>query len=374
MLIGIRVDASFKMGTGHVFRMLTLARKLECNKHKIVFICRELAGSLINLIADEFSVIRLSKPETGSIANLHCSHGNWLEVPYETEIAQVKQVLSIYLSQYHQTKLDWLIIDNYAIEKQFHKALRTLCRHILQIDDLADRTHDVDILLDQNYYKASESRYDNYVSSATNRLCGPKYALLRDEFFQSRQKLMNYAQRLCNQRVVVFFGGIDLANETSKALLGLLTVESKDHFDVIIGINNPHRKHVEKLCANNQTRVTLHIQVKNIMDYFSNAYLYVGAVGATTWERCVLALPGIVCSVADNQIQLAEDLHDINGHCYLGLNSDLTTEHYAVAYQHFISKTELLHNQSFICGDLVDGKGCGRVVGQLEEISNNDKI
>ncbi|MEZ9390260.1 hypothetical protein BCU13_013275 [Vibrio lentus] len=139
-------------------------------------------------------------------------------------------------------------------------------------------------------------------------------------------------------------------------------------------MNNPHKQQLEALCAEHETRVTLHVQVKNMMDYFSDAYLYVGAVGATTWERCVLALPGIVCSVSDNQTQLAKDLHEIDGHCYLGLNSELSSQDYALAYQRFISQKERLLSQSSICGELVDGKGCERVVEHLEEISTNDNI
>ncbi|MUK65323.1 UDP-2,4-diacetamido-2,4,6-trideoxy-beta-L-altropyranose hydrolase [Aliivibrio fischeri] len=374
MLIGIRVDASFKMGTGHAFRMLTLARKLESNGHQVVFICRKLGGNLINFIEESFNVISLPEPEEEENFNTHCAHGNWLEVPYETEIAQVQDVVSHYLSGLTRTKLDWLVIDHYALDERFQVALRPLSCSILQIDDLADRVHDVDMLLDQNYYSLGNSRYDAFLPSFTKRLCGPKYALLRDEFRESRKHLPNYTQRLSKRKVVLFFGGIDWANETSKALLGLLSVESGDHLDVIIGMNNPHKQQLEALCAEHKTRVTLHVQVKNMMDYFSDAYLYVGAVGATTWERCVLALPGIVCSVADNQTQLAKDLHDINGHCYLGLNSELSSQDYALAYQRFISQKELLLNQSSICGDLVDGKGCERVVEHLEEISKNDNI
>lgn len=374
MLIGIRVDASIKMGTGHAFRMLTLARKLESNGHEIVFICRKLRGNLINFIKESFNVISLPEPEGEDTHNIHCAHGNWLEVPYQTEIAQVKNVVFHYLSSLPQTKLDWLIIDHYAIDESFQVALKPLSCRILQIDDLADRVHDVDMLLDQNYYSLGESRYDAYLPSYTKRLCGPKYALLRDEFCESRKHLLKYTQRLSKRKVVLFFGGIDWANETSKALRGLLSVDSDDHLDVIVGVNNPHKQQLQTLCVENKARVTLHVQVKNMMDFFSDAYLYVGAVGATTWERCLLALPGIVCSVADNQTQLAKDLHEINGHFYLGLNTELSSQDYALAYKRIISQKKHLLNQSSICGELVDGKGGERVIEHLKRFNKNDNI
>ena len=50
MKVVFRVDASLKMGTGHVMRCLTLANELKQQNHEIVFICRELTGNLILLI------------------------------------------------------------------------------------------------------------------------------------------------------------------------------------------------------------------------------------------------------------------------------------------------------------------------------------
>ncbi|WP_172380536.1 UDP-2,4-diacetamido-2,4,6-trideoxy-beta-L-altropyranose hydrolase [Vibrio sp. Vb339] len=366
MLVGIRVDASTKVGTGHTYRTLTLAQKLKKRGHEVFFISRQLEGNLIGMLEEEFKVLVLPPPSTEDFSNNHCTHGNWLEVVYESEITQTKHAINQYLSTKTQKKLDWLIIDNYAIEERFHQNVRDLCQYILQVDDLADRKHDVDLLLDQNYYALGEHRYDEYLSESARSLCGPKYALLREEFSLVRRSLPSYASRLKNKRVVLFFGGIDLSNETSKALTGLLSVESGDYFDVIIGMNNPHREEVEALCCLRQDRVSLHIQVNNMVDFFSAAYLYVGAVGATTWERCIVELPGIVCSVADNQTQLAKDLHEINGHTYLGLNANLCIEHYANAYQSYLSSPELLYEQSNRCGALVDGMGTSRVVEELE--------
>lgn len=354
--------------------MLTLARRLKCNEHEVFFVCRRLQGNLIDLVKSSFPVIELPAPDGVVSPVLHCSHGAWLEVDYDLEIQQSRRVISDYLSQNNRSKLDWLVIDHYAIEATWQRAMSFLTAHCLQIDDLADREHQVDILLDQNYYQRGSVRYNNLLPTSAIRLCGPKYALLRDEFATARQQLLPYESRFKERRVVLFFGGVDIANETSKALLGLLSIDSQDHFDVIIGINNPHREVLEKLCSMYPSRVSLHIQVINIVEFFSDAYLYVGAVGATTWERCVMALPGIVCSVADNQTQLAIDLSKINGHEYLGLNSELKEDDYAQAYQRLLTHPESLFIQSKICAQLVDGVGCQRVVARLEEISIYDEV
>ncbi|MDK9775069.1 MULTISPECIES: UDP-2,4-diacetamido-2,4,6-trideoxy-beta-L-altropyranose hydrolase [Vibrio] len=374
MLVGIRVDASLKMGTGHTFRMLTLASRLKQKGHEIVFISRRLKGNLIALVKEKHSVIELPEPDVDFVPSTHCGHAAWLEVSYDQEITQTRDALTSYLKSKGRSQLDWLVIDHYAIEKDFQLALKPHSKDILQIDDLADRQHICDVLLDQNFYRSGEARYDGLLPTESLRLCGPRYALLREEFAVSRRNLPAYQSRLMQKKVVLFFGGVDIANETEKALKGLLSVDSDDSFDVIIGMNNPHREALTALCKKHLDRVTLHIQVENMMDFFSSAYLYIGAVGATTWERCVLALPGIVCSVADNQKDLAINLHQIGGHHYLGLNTDLTSSDYANAYKLFSSEPALLHTQSKLCAELIDGKGCERVVKQLEEISRNDYI
>ena len=49
-------------------------------------------------------------------------------------------------------KVDLLIVDNYSLSLRWEKALRKVAKNIMVIDDLANRKHDCDILLDQNFY------------------------------------------------------------------------------------------------------------------------------------------------------------------------------------------------------------------------------
>lgn len=353
--------------------MLTLAHRLKRNRHEVIFICRQLKGNLIDLVKNTFTVVELPEPCYSSQLSNHCVHAAWLEIDYKEEISQTKKAISELLIKRKKLILDWLIVDHYAIEQQFHTSLNMMSHYILQVDDLADRRHNVDVLLDQNYYQQGRLRYDNYISPSTLCLCGPQFALLREAFELKREQLPSYDSRLLGRKVVVFFGGIDIDNETQKALKGLLMVDSDDHIDIIIGMNNPHKAKIEAMCKINAERTSLYIQVNNMEDFFSSAYLYVGAVGATTWERCVLALPGIVCSVASNQVYLARDLHQINGHEYLGCNTQLQPEDYKQAYQHFLMNPALLRKQSDVCTRLVEGDGCNQVVRQLEEISGYNR-
>lgn len=370
MHVAIRADSSLKMGTGHVYRMLTLATHLKMHGHKVVFVSRLLEGNMIRFVEKcGFLVLTLPCPDTSTrISNLHCTHGNWLEVSYTLEIEQSKQLISKYLAQEGKYKLDWLVIDHYSIEQDYQNVMSALCNKMLQVDDLADRNHIVDVLMDQNFYIDGPLRYNRLIPKSCQRLCGPDYSLLRNDFILGRNNLPSFEDRFYQKKVVLFFGGIDLTNETEKALKGLLKVVGDEHFDVIIGGNNPNRKSLEVLCKQNQDRTTLHIQISNMTEIFANSYLYVGAVGATTWERCVMGLPGIVCSVAENQIQLAKDLSHINGHYYLGINTELSEQNYIEAFESYRSDIHALKTQSLLCKGLVDGLGGERVVSVMEEV------
>ncbi|WP_394128828.1 UDP-2,4-diacetamido-2,4,6-trideoxy-beta-L-altropyranose hydrolase [Shewanella maritima] len=370
MQVVIRVDASTTMGTGHVYRMLTLATRLQQSGHQVLFVSRKLNGNLFDIIKAQFELITLPSPKQ-HCQNAHNQHGDWLEVDYETEISEITSVLRQYLNNLKINKFDWVVADHYAIDHTWHRAVKALTHAIMQVDDLADRKHECDLLLDQNFYSDSSVRYQQHVPAQCITLLGPEYALLRDDFLPYRQQLKPYSERINQKRVVLFFGGMDRDNETEKALLGLLGVHSDHIFDVIIGQHNPHKDRLQALCDAEKSRVILHIQTKKVAAIFAEAFLYVGAVGATTWERCVLGLPAIVCSLALNQRQLSQDLHLINAHMYLGEHTKLSSAHYQDAFQRMISDKMALTLQSKLCMKLISGKGCQKVVSTMEEIRAN---
>jgi len=78
------------------------------------------------------------------------------------------------------------------------------------IDDLANRPHDCDLLLDQNYYRDLEKRYQGLVPSECVMLIGPDYVLLRPEFTLARQRLKVRDGSI--RRFLIFFWGSDLTN------------------------------------------------------------------------------------------------------------------------------------------------------------------
>ena len=176
------------------------------------------------------------------------------------------------------------------------------------IDDLANRQHDCDILLDQNFYLNKESRYQGLVPEHCQLLLGPKYALLREEFFQVRKSMRVRDGQLRN--ILVFYGGVDATDETSKAIQALQNLRDTGvlhdvQVTVVVGASNERKEDIAGRCK--QAGFRYLCQVSNMADLMAEADLMLGAGGSTTWERCFLGLPAIVTAIAENQVQICED-------------------------------------------------------------------
>lgn len=332
MNIAIRVDASVQLGSGHVMRCLTLAERLHRKGATVVFVCRDEEGSLCDFIASMNYVVHRLRTE------------DHLEVNVDAE--QTINALQ------QDSPLDWLIVDHYGLDRRWETALRVIARQLMVIDDLADRQHGCDLLLDQNFYWNMESRYDRLVPYGCQKFLGPRHALLREEFNEARRTLRQRDGTI--RSLLVFFGGADPDNETAKALIGLRQLHRDDLVtDVVVGSQNPHKEDIERIC---QTipRTHFHCQVCNMVTLMAKADLAMGAGGATTWERCFLGLPSITVVTADNQLQTTLDIAQTGAIWYLGRSRDLCAEDYARAVAEAMADGEEMKRKSVVAMQLVN--------------------
>jgi UDP-2,4-diacetamido-2,4,6-trideoxy-beta-L-altropyranose hydrolase len=284
MRIAFRTDASIEIGTGHMMRCLTLAEELRDKGADPAFISRELSGHLCDMAEKKgYRVFRL--PGTGA---------DWQQDAQETSQAIVKG----------GGPVSWLIVDHYGIGRNWEKQLQPLAHRVMVIDDLADRPHDCDVLLDQNLHQDAESRYAGLLPAGCTALLGPGYALLRREFREARRTLRQRDGSV--KRILVFLGGSDQSNETAKVIAALQMLNRPDiAVDVVIGSINPHKSKIMQACSDLPLTTCLE-QVSNMAELMSNADLAIGAGGTATWERCFLGLPSISIVIADNQGEITE--------------------------------------------------------------------
>ena len=314
----IRADASLHIGAGHVMRCLTLAQQIRSEgQNDVAFICRDEPGHLGGLILEQgFPVTLLS-----AVA------------PFSWE-ADAQQVLKSLDTE----TTDWLVVDHYGIDSRWETLLRHKAEHIVVIDDLANRTHDCDAIIDQNYRRDFAHRYDHLVPVGCIKLLGPHYLLMRAEFASLRKTLKREFFRVT--RILVNFGGTDEPNISLRALQAIQSLKVNELLvDVVIGKSNPHRATLQQE-IDGMSGVTLHVQTDRMAELICAADLAIGASGSTTWERCCLGLPTLALVLADNQREAAAELGEAKIIVNLG-ESCVTTQQLAAEVDRLMKDHDL---------------------------------
>lgn len=357
MNVFFRVDSSEKMGSGHLMRCLTLADRLRENGCAVSFISRELTGNMCSYIEKKgYTVYRLPSPESSSVnVSGELAHAGWLGTDWETDAEQTIAVLK-------KEVIDWLIVDHYALDLQWEAKMRPFVNKIMVIDDLADRKHDCDVLLDQNYNK-NGSRYNGLVPENCIQLLGPEYALLRPQFREARENFKGENNEV--KRVLVFMGGADPTNETGKVLKAAKLL-NRDNIavDVVIGASNPFKNEI-KTMAKQMPNTTCYFDVNNMAELMSSADIGIGASGTSTWERCCVGLPSIVMVLADNQKEIAEELEREGVVVNLGWHGDVTEIDIRDAVQNLLTDSNKRRGLGLKGKMMVDGDGVIRVGGKI---------
>jgi UDP-2,4-diacetamido-2,4,6-trideoxy-beta-L-altropyranose hydrolase len=325
MNVLFRADASITIGSGHIMRCLTLADVLHQQGATVQFACYTEPGDLCDFIEHQgYSVQRLS-----------------------TRDARIR------------TSVEWLVVDHYALDASWEGQMRAYAKHMLVIDDLANRPHNCDVLLDQNLYHAMEHRYQDLVAPQCRQLLGPDYALLRPEFYQVRQTLAQRTGEI--QRLLVFMGGSDPSNETTKALKAIQALKVSDwSIDVVVGNSNPNKHAIEQLCQKIPS-TSFHCQVSNMAELMGKADLAIGAGGSACWERCCLGLPSLVVTIAENQKEVAQILHERSCHLLLGTAQEISSQLIEESLYNAMHNSLLMCNLSENGKILVDGIGTKKV-------------
>lgn len=354
--VAFRVDASGEIGTGHLMRCLTLANELRrCGAHTC-FVSRHMPEHLREMIRigqHEFLNLGGGDVYQGYVGSL--AHSKWLSVSQEQDARDTSLVLST-------RKWEWLVVDHYALDMNWESAMRATVEKILVIDDIADRIHDCDVLLDQNYYRDMDRRYSGLVPQHCRQLLGPRYALLRPEFL--RQHGQTSPREGVVKRILVFFGGVDTSNFTGKAVQALTEIDLAGvQVDVVVGAQHPSRQVIEEQCQ--RYHFACHVQTDRMAELMSAADIAIGAGGVSTWERCCVGLPALAVCVADNQ---QRQLHDA---ALLGLVTLPTlvgdlVDAIGCHIQSLLNNACLRQMISEKCMQTVDGKGVRRTLAVMK--------
>jgi len=359
MKVGFRADASVFHGAGHIMRCLTLAGELRSAGAEVFFLSRAWPGNLFALVEKQGFVLfplPYEDKENDGEGLPRTDAGQPPLIPWERDVEETRAILGN-----NRIHLDWLIVDGYSFDCRWEEGCRAWADRIMVIDDMANRQHDCDLLLDQNYMKNYESRYEKWTPPRCRKLLGPQYALLRGEFRKLRMSRLWIDKPL--KKASIFFSAADSENETEKALRAVEELgEVIGSVDVIVGAANVRKERIREICAA-LGNAEFYCQVENMAYLMSTADFAMGAAGSSTWERCCLGLPAVVTVLSADQSGIAEALNEYGAVHNLGWFFNVDVQDYVRAIRTL--SAEEMKSMAERGMSLVDGLGSRRVVGEL---------
>jgi UDP-2,4-diacetamido-2,4,6-trideoxy-beta-L-altropyranose hydrolase len=364
MQVAFRVDASLQIGTGHVVRCLTLADALRERGAQCTFFCRPHSGHLLALVAQRGHKV-VALPELQEVAGPNRSrtaHGQWLGTDWAIDAQDTEQTLSVHMAG---RRVDLLVVDHYALDVCWEQALRPQAKRIMVIDDLADRPHACDVLLDQTYGR-QEADYLGLVTKECTLLCGARFALLRPEFAALREYSLRRRRQPVMKELFINMGGVDKDNVTGAVLRALNSIPLPEdcRLTVVMGQTAPWLKDVQDLTNEIPRPTQVLVGVDNMAQLMAESDLAIGAAGATSWERCCLGLPSIVMETAENQKLIMSNLIDSGSVISVAIDR-LNCELKQIVK--FCSNTDGLLKLSSLSSIVTDGQGVQRTINFIHE-------
>ena len=350
MRVLIRADASPTIGSGHIARCLTLARVLRKQGSHVAFACRQLPGHRLDaLSAEGFETFALPEFYPGEDPQQAIES----MLPWQADI----DALDLLLEDHAQ--FDWIIADHYGLDHHWQTASRRWAPRIAAVDDLATRRYSVDLLLNQNLSGLSEN-YTPLLPEGCRTLLGPRYAMLREEFDCPAIEIKPEARR-----VLVNFGGFDAAMQTHHAMLALVDFPELD-VDFVAGVDNPAWTQMQAL-AQTRPNWRLHSFVSDFHQRMTEADLFIGAGGGTSWERAALGLPTICIAVSNNQQVNGEVMAAAGAHVFLGAREQVSVTQLRDAIGFVAGNVYLRQSLAERSRQMVDGRGALRVAAALAD-------
>lgn len=330
-----RADGNSDIGGGHVMRCLTLANALADRGWRCAFACCHGTTSSIRALAESAHDIR------------------------EQDDADQPQ----FFRTAWPDGCELMVIDHYQLDVEYESQFRSWAKKIMVIDDLANRPHECDVLLDQTA-KRNISDYGNLTSASCLILAGASFALLRPEFAAGRDGALSRRRAGKKpERILVSVGSTDPLNITECALEGISRARDNWQVDVVVTQSMSNLEAIHQWSG--KTNVTVHMDIKNMADLMARADIAIGAPGSTSWERCCLGLPTLFVTVAENQLLISRILADSGAAQCLGAPDSGLPERIAVALGALHDRRKDVQRMAENAGAICDGRGVERTLKAL---------
>ncbi len=346
----IRADSTLNIGSGHIMRCLTLAEDLTINGFSVYFISKNLPGNMLSYVKEQgyqcFSILPIGSNDR------ECYDENFDNIYDATESIEILKSIDA----------DLIIVDHYKIDATWHKMVKKYCKSIVVIDDLADRSYECDILIDQTFGR-HKREYVKLVSDGTSLCLGSKYALVKSEYYGMRRmakRKRNITNNISN--VLIFLGGSDHSDLYLDVVNTLFSMDTSNILTINLVVGAQDSNTLNKLSGIIDDRLIVHKNINYMSKLMYEADIFVGASGSTTWERCSLYLPSIVCIVADNQKLIASNLEE-HGAVFVWKNMKELKK----CFSRIAQSPNLYKKMQIKSGEVCDAEGVYRVTRKITE-------
>jgi len=283
-------------------RTLTLAQSLRERGCEVSFVARRHAGNHIATVQGQgFKVVGLPAPQLAIPLPPALPHADWVGATQERDARETTAAI-----RELGARPDWLIVDHYGLDERWEAHLRSSVQRIFVIDDLADRRHDCDLLLDQNLVEGFETRYLGKLREECPCMLGPRYALLQPDYGRLHDQVQPRAGSI--RRLFIYFGSADRPELTELALHAVVDLGGSNiEADAVVSGEAPAAEAVRTRFARHPN-VRVHGPLPSLAPLMASADLAIGAAGSNSWERMCLGLPAVVITLAENQRAVARAL------------------------------------------------------------------
>ena len=360
MKVAFRADASLTIGTGHVMRCLTLADALRERGADCLFRSRNHAGHLNQVVeARGYPLLNLGVITSALMQERAAGYAHWLGVSVQADADDTRERLA-------GQSVNWLVVDHYSLDSRWERSLKSCCGQIMAIDDLANRDHAVDALLDQNLGKTATD-YEARVPRFCRLMMGPNYALLRPAFAALRAESLLRRSQGRLRKLLITMGGVDLGNATGQVLEALkgwkLSIDME--VTVVMGPHAPWRDKVTEQARLMPFPTVVLINVRHMETLMRDADLAICGAGSTSWECCCLGLPAMHLVLAENQRPISRALSQAGA--TIQLQSETLEEGLQHSMHQLTHDPALLVRMSAAAAQVTDGQGAERVAQFLTQ-------
>jgi len=316
----IKTDADNEIGTGHVYRGLSIASKLA--NHELMFLLDENKKLGIDIVENH---------------NYHyLVHKSVLSKNFESNKELIDEI-----EDYNP---DIVINDILNTSEEYIAKLKENGYFVVNFEDLGNGAELADVVFD--------ALYEHQIPSK-NVYSGYKYYILKDEFYWQKQKSIQKDGKV--EEILLTFGGTDPNDLTRKTLKSLIKTSYDGKITIILGLGYKDKLEIKEEFAK-YSNIEVFENVKNISEYMYKADLIFTSAGRTMYEIASIGVP-CVC-LCQNERELTHTFGNAeNGFLNLGLGKDLKEEDIIETIESILNDNELRRemNKRMLAIDLKHG-------------------